>query len=130
VAWIKVAKDKVQRRAFVNTVMSFRIPQKQDICLGSSRETLYHEVGYTKVRTKLRFSERQIKSHPFMENADLDSTPLIISFKYDLLCARYVVLRRMHSPQFIASKGKGQGKVVPVLLTEHHAMKAYWGEWR
>jgi len=25
-------------------------------------------------------------------------------------------------------KGKYQGKVVPVLfLTEHHAMKAYWG---
>jgi hypothetical protein len=23
---------------------------------------------------------------------------------------------------------KGKGKVVPVLLTEHHAMKAYWGE--
>jgi hypothetical protein len=22
---------------------------------------------------------------------------------------------------------KGKGKVVPVLLTEHHAMKAYWG---
>jgi hypothetical protein len=26
------------------------------------------------------------------------------------------------------SKGKGKGKVVPVLfLTEHHAMKTYWG---
>jgi hypothetical protein len=24
-------------------------------------------------------------------------------------------------------EGKGKGKVVPVLLTEHHAMKAYWG---
>jgi hypothetical protein len=25
-------------------------------------------------------------------------------------------------------KGKGKGKVVPVLLlTDHHAMKAYWG---
>jgi hypothetical protein len=25
-------------------------------------------------------------------------------------------------------RGKGKGKVVPVLLlTEHHAMKAYWG---
>jgi hypothetical protein len=24
-------------------------------------------------------------------------------------------------------KSKGKGKVVPVLLTEHHAMKAYWG---
>jgi len=25
-------------------------------------------------------------------------------------------------------KGKGKGKVAPVLLlTEHHAMKAYWG---
>jgi hypothetical protein len=23
--------------------------------------------------------------------------------------------------------GKGKVKVVPVLLTEHHAMKAYWG---
>jgi hypothetical protein len=22
---------------------------------------------------------------------------------------------------------QGKGKVVPVLLTEHHAMKAYWG---
>jgi hypothetical protein len=22
---------------------------------------------------------------------------------------------------------KGKGKVVPVLLTEHHAIKAYWG---
>jgi hypothetical protein len=22
---------------------------------------------------------------------------------------------------------KGKGKVVPVLLTEHHAMNAYWG---
>jgi hypothetical protein len=24
-------------------------------------------------------------------------------------------------------EGKGKGNVVPVLLTEHHAMKAYWG---
>jgi hypothetical protein len=24
-------------------------------------------------------------------------------------------------------EGKGEGKVVPVLLTEHHAMKVYWG---
>jgi hypothetical protein len=24
-------------------------------------------------------------------------------------------------------EGKGEGKVVPVLLTEHQAMKAYWG---
>jgi hypothetical protein len=25
-------------------------------------------------------------------------------------------------------KGKGEGKVIPVIfLTEHHAMKAYWG---
>jgi hypothetical protein len=24
-------------------------------------------------------------------------------------------------------KGKGKDKVVPVLLTEHHAMKSYWG---
>jgi hypothetical protein len=24
-------------------------------------------------------------------------------------------------------KGKGKGKVVPVFLTERHAMKAYWG---
>jgi hypothetical protein len=23
-------------------------------------------------------------------------------------------------------EGKGKAKVVPVLLTEHHAMKAYW----
>jgi len=23
--------------------------------------------------------------------------------------------------------GKGKGKVVPVILTKHHAMKAYWG---
>jgi hypothetical protein len=27
---------------------------------------------------------------------------------------------------FLLTKGK-KGKVVPVLLTEHHAMKAYWG---
>jgi len=25
------------------------------------------------------------------------------------------------------SFGKSKSKVVPVLLTEHHAMKAYWG---
>jgi hypothetical protein len=25
------------------------------------------------------------------------------------------------------SKGKSKGKVVPVLLTKHHAMEAYWG---
>jgi hypothetical protein len=24
-------------------------------------------------------------------------------------------------------KVKGEGKVIPVLLIEHHAMKAYWG---
>jgi hypothetical protein len=28
----------------------------------------------------------------------------------------------------VKGKGKGKGKAVPVLiLTEHHAMKAYWG---
>jgi hypothetical protein len=25
------------------------------------------------------------------------------------------------------SRGKVKGKVVPVLLTEHHAVKKYWG---
>jgi hypothetical protein len=28
---------------------------------------------------------------------------------------------------YLLAKYKGKGKVVPVLLTEHHAMKAYWG---
>jgi hypothetical protein len=27
----------------------------------------------------------------------------------------------------VDGKGKGKGKLVPVLLTEHHAMKTYWG---
>jgi hypothetical protein len=28
----------------------------------------------------------------------------------------------------VKGKGKGKGKVLPVLfLTEHHAMKAFWG---
>jgi hypothetical protein len=27
----------------------------------------------------------------------------------------------------LTSNLKGKGKVVPVLLTKHHAMKAYWG---
>jgi hypothetical protein len=27
-------------------------------------------------------------------------------------------------------KVKVKGKVVPVLLNEHHAVKANWGEWR
>jgi hypothetical protein len=30
--------------------------------------------------------------------------------------------------KFFMTKGKGKGKVVPVLfLTEHHTMQAYWG---
>jgi len=32
------------------------------------------------------------------------------------------------SVYYIRGKGKGKGKDVPLLLlTEHHAMKAYWG---
>jgi hypothetical protein len=27
----------------------------------------------------------------------------------------------------VTLKGKGEGKIIPVLLTEHHTMKAYWG---
>jgi len=41
----------------------------------------------------------------------------------DVACsAKYVTVQN-----FIGKKVKVEGKVVSVLLTEHHAMKAYWG---
>jgi hypothetical protein len=32
-----------------------------------------------------------------------------------------------HGEKSVKSHREGKGKAVPVLLTEHHAMKAYWG---
>jgi hypothetical protein len=37
---------------------------------------------------------------------------------------------RVDSSAFIHGINQRQGKGVPVLLTEHHAMKAYWGSER
>jgi hypothetical protein len=36
------------------------------------------------------------------------------------IISEYVALSLMYK------QGKGKGKAVPVLFTEHHAMKAYW----
>jgi hypothetical protein len=33
---------------------------------------------------------------------------------------------RTHTDTTLNTQGKGKGKAVPVLLTEHNAMKAYW----
>jgi hypothetical protein len=35
-------------------------------------------------------------------------------------------MRKIHL-MLASTTHKGESKVVPVLLTEHHAMKAYWG---
>jgi hypothetical protein len=39
---------------------------------------------------------------------------------------KFALLRGGDIGQYMGTY-KGKGKVVPVLLTEHHAMKAYWG---
>jgi hypothetical protein len=33
----------------------------------------------------------------------------------------------MSKTELLRVKSRGKGKVVPVLLTKHHSMKAYWG---
>jgi hypothetical protein len=45
--------------------------------------------------------------------------------------ARYIICGKFEFVHVlnVILKGKGKGKIAPVLflLTEHHAMKAYWG---
>jgi hypothetical protein len=38
-----------------------------------------------------------------------------------------VIIFKLELDAIHKSKGKGKGKIVPVILTQHHAMKAYWG---
>jgi hypothetical protein len=42
--------------------------------------------------------------------------------------ATHSLIPSLHSPYVSPIKRKVKGKIVPVLfLTEHHAMRAYWG---
>jgi hypothetical protein len=42
----------------------------------------------------------------------------------ELVCYKFPSIGRAITD--VLFKGRGKSKVVPVLLTEHHAMKAYW----
>jgi hypothetical protein len=68
----------------------------------------FKKVGhFSKIFFHTRFQERLLSGAVFCE-----------------IGRRLGVEPQKRTPVMIAGKGKGKG--VPMLLTEHHAMKAYW----
>jgi hypothetical protein len=53
--------------------------------------------------------------------------PQVTNFHYTDGCFFLILLTAVKTESTPFDHVKGKGKVVPVLLTKHHAMKVYWG---